>query len=124
MQCREIRYPRLLLETCLLATESPCPGLFSYRCSSVANSVPFRGSSLPEGRANLTSHCGRVLSEAEIRFYQEILMRMRFLPQLFVRRGVRWSIIPAMVLIAWLLVSSAVASRLTGRARVRFEQPA
>jgi alpha-beta hydrolase superfamily lysophospholipase len=51
-------------------------------------------------------------------------MRQRFFPQLSARRGVRWVVILAFVLIAWMLVSSAVAARLTGRARARFEERA
>src|SRR4051794_19694576 len=55
-------------------SDSPCTGSWKeeqiasrpilHLCSSVGNSVPFRGSSRPDGRINLTSHYVRVLGAA------------------------------------------------------------
>lgn len=51
-------------------------------------------------------------------------MRRFPFPRVSTRRGVRWSIALVLVLAAWLLVSTAVAARLTRRARAQFAQPA
>src|SRR4051812_30073275 len=97
MQYREIRYPRLLFQTCLLAAESLNPGRFSYLCLYVFICVhlwlipPLRGSSRPDGRTNLTSHCVRVLGH---RNPDVVRKAARIRSSMFVAHDSAWYAVP------------------------------